>query len=154
MELQTKDPNSNPPAVGEQVPGAYPIQQPWQPTAYPTQPQPQAAGQPPPALAGQTVVTAQPVGTTYVTMPMQVFSPEPRAMQCTNCGKNITTETRKANGAAVWVVVGWICLMTIWCCMWPFAFIPLCMPSLKDTIHSCPECKFILGKHSPGGASL
>jgi lipopolysaccharide-induced tumor necrosis factor-alpha factor len=94
------------------------------------------------------------MGTTYVTVPMQMFSQDPRVMQCTNCGKNITTETTKANGAAVWVAAGYICFVTVWCCMCPFALIPFCIPSLKDTVHSCPECKFTLGKYSPGGAGL
>ncbi|XP_022092619.1 lipopolysaccharide-induced tumor necrosis factor-alpha factor homolog isoform X2 [Acanthaster planci] len=167
MELETKDPN--PPAVGgqQQMPTAYPQEQPLAypsqaPPAYSTLHQPYGPGQPvvvthpgvpqPSAPDGPTVTLPPPEGTTYVTVPMQMFPSEPRIMQCTSCGKNITTEIQKENGDAVWVMVIWICLVTVWCCLWPLAFIPCCIPSLKDTVHSCPECKCTLGKHSPGGA--
>ncbi|XP_038065685.1 tyrosine-protein phosphatase non-receptor type 23-like [Patiria miniata] len=142
------------PAQPGPQPGGYPAQPGPQPVGYPVQAQPQPLG---PGQAGQpqgTVVITQPAATTFVTVPTQRFTSLPQIMQCTNCHKTVTTETPKEIGAAVWVIVGWICLVTVWFCFCFLAFIPFCIPSLKDTVHTCPECKFTLGKHSTAGGGI
>jgi lipopolysaccharide-induced tumor necrosis factor-alpha factor len=48
------------------------------------------------------------------------------------------------------MVVGIICLVGLF--IFPFillgcCFIPLCIPSLKDVTHSCPNCNKVLGNY-------
>ncbi|XP_072022696.1 uncharacterized protein [Amphiura filiformis] len=141
-QIQEMPPEPPPPAY---YPPAQP--QPLQPgytqapAAYPP---PQHQQQYPPPHAQQTtvVVTHQPGGAGYVSSAVTRYGDHPVPVECTYCRHRVTTVVVQEKGTMVWLMVGIICLLGFWlgCCL-----IPLCIPSLNDSIHSCPNCKSVVG---------
>ncbi|XP_022092683.1 lipopolysaccharide-induced tumor necrosis factor-alpha factor homolog [Acanthaster planci] len=131
----------------EQVPPPYSQQGPY--------PQPAPVPAPAPVITGQPLPQQQQPGAQWhqqqptavvVNVPVR-FTAFPMTMQCPNCGNSITTETKKQNGIATWLTVGAMCLFFFGCLLCPLGLIGFCIPALKDTIHTCPVCKFTLGSH-------
>lgn len=121
---------------------SYPVQQmpPQQdpPPPYQTGPQ-----QPPPV-----VVTTQPVP--MYTNPARMFRDVPVPVKCMYCSADIVTATSFETGMLTWLACGMILLIglgipLLWlgCC-----FIPFCIPSLKDVIHTCPNCNQMVGRYN------
>ncbi|XP_071130198.1 LITAF domain-containing protein-like [Mytilus edulis] len=104
------------------------------------QPYDQGYGQPTGYGQSGTVVITQPV--TTITTRMAEF---PVNMTCPACQKNIITGTRKEIGTMTWLACLGLCLVgcNIGCC-----FIPFCVDSCKDTVHDCPSCQTVVGKHN------
>ncbi|XP_065051612.1 lipopolysaccharide-induced tumor necrosis factor-alpha factor homolog [Rhopilema esculentum] len=74
----------------------------------------------------------------------QVNTPFPANITCTNCKANVITEVSYKNGTMTYLMAGGMCLAGLWlgCC-----FIPFCCNRFKDIIHTCPNCKAIVGFH-------
>merc|ERR1711874_21541 len=98
-------------------------------------PAPQYGMSPPPPPYGTVL---EPV---VVSAPQ--FGKVPVMTTCGNCQANITTETITETSAVAWMSAAFLC-----CFCWPFACVPLCMSSLKDVTHRCPNCKNVVGKHT------
>ncbi|KAI8895133.1 LITAF-like zinc ribbon domain-containing protein [Globomyces pollinis-pini] len=62
---------------------------------------------------------------------------------CPFCHQRGTTVTQKDLGFAAWLVAGGLCFLGCICC----APVALCVDSLKDTQHMCPNCKAIIGEN-------
>jgi len=76
-----------------------------------------------------------------VPSPLQVGR-DPVSLTCPHCQANITTDIRVEAGTVAWVSAGFLCAMS--CCL--LAWLPLCMPSLKDVTHRCPNCNALIGR--------
>merc|ERR1711936_927348 len=74
-----------------------------------------------------------------VPSPLQVGR-DPVSLTCPHCQANITTDIRVEAGTVAWVSAGFLCAMS--CCL--LAWLPLCMPSLKDVTHRCPNCNALI----------
>ncbi|XP_033630669.1 cell death-inducing p53-target protein 1 homolog [Asterias rubens] len=140
--------------------GAYPMQPPQQ-GAYPMQPPPQEGYPMQPPQQGDYPMNPPPVYTAAAqpvpgSVPPPVppgyantlvirpnFSVLPCTMNCPNCNNLVTTVTHKEIGLMVWLMVGGMILVGLWlgCCL-----IPFCIDGIKDTVHTCPNCKHTLGK--------
>uniref|UniRef100_A0A914DTQ9 LITAF domain-containing protein n=1 Tax=Acrobeloides nanus TaxID=290746 RepID=A0A914DTQ9_9BILA len=68
------------------------------------------------------------------------FGSKPEYVQCTACGRSVTTRVAHEIGLMTWVVclfcIVWICFL--WVCLCNFT---------KDVVHYCPECNHRLGKY-------
>merc|ERR1711971_862271 len=103
------------------------------PSPYPVLQQPPGQGLAPPIIQ---------------TSPRILFGPDSVTTVCPNCQANITTDTKSEVGVFAAVAAGSLCAMGfcgILC--WLCAPIPLCMGSLKDVTHSCPNCHALVGKY-------
>jgi len=148
--------NAPPPAYppGGQYPdpnAAYPPPQGNQPPPQGYQPpppgyggQPPAYGQPgaPPPAPGYA---QQPGATVVIHQPQQMFREAPVVMACPHCRANITTSLTYENGTITWLAAGGLCFIGCWlgCCL-----IPLCVDSLKDVKHYCPNCNKMVGSYN------
>ncbi|XP_019635458.1 PREDICTED: lipopolysaccharide-induced tumor necrosis factor-alpha factor homolog [Branchiostoma belcheri] len=148
-----------PPPYPGQDPGQSGAQIPGQPVGYEPQPgQPageyvQPPGQPmvypgmgPPVPPGATVFVRQ---VPVIPPDHPTRSKDPVRMTCPTCQQNIETTITREIGLFTWLAVGFIFLMgfalpLFWlgCC-----FIPMCIPSCKDTRHTCPNCDTHLGTY-------
>merc|ERR1711874_451531 len=102
-------------------------------------PPPQYDQNPPPPQYGTSL---EPVVVLQSPRPPQLGK-DPVRTTCGNCQANITTETTTETSAVAWMSAAFLC-----CVCWPCAWVPLCMGSLKDVTHRCPNCKNIVGKHT------
>lgn len=71
------------------------------------------------------------------------FGRYPLQMRCPQCQADIVTSTDLELGTFAWCM----CVLIACFWLWPFCFIALCIDSLKDVIHSCPNCKKELGRY-------
>ncbi|PAA68328.1 hypothetical protein BOX15_Mlig017457g1 [Macrostomum lignano] len=148
-----------PPDHNQPPPGYYPPppqQQSYPPQqqGYPPQQQgypPQQQGYPPLQYGGYQPApqTQQPqVQVVTVSTSPTVFRDVPINIPCQHCQQVVTSRIEFENGLLVWLLVGAICFFGIplflflGCC-----FIPLCIPSLKDVGHFCPNCNRKLGTY-------
>jgi lipopolysaccharide-induced tumor necrosis factor-alpha factor len=156
-----------PPPAGQ---AQYPVQQGQYPPpnqgAYPTQQQPYPAGQqpypgqqvqqpypgqqpyPPPTGPGYAGGAGQQQSTIIVAVPTLTvqhgaFSNSPMQTTCPSCHATVLTSVSHEVGAMAWVIFAVLCLVGCWIC----AFIPFCVDDCKDTVHSCPNCNAIIGRH-------
>ena len=61
---------------------------------------------------------------------------------CPNCGKqNITTMTRTKPTGGTWIGV-----LAGFVIFWPLFWLPLCIRSMKQTNHHCPNCRTKVGR--------
>ena len=66
----------------------------------------------------------------------------PVSMTCPNCHEKIVIATISEISPIAWIIFGILCLTVVGIyCSW----VPLCMGSLRDVIHTCPNCKVFLG---------
>ncbi|XP_022092590.1 cell death-inducing p53-target protein 1 homolog isoform X2 [Acanthaster planci] len=114
---------------------------------WPQQPIPQPA--PGPAGTGwqQPAPVMQQPQSAFVTLSPGTFTALPTAMQCPHCGNSITTKTEKQVGSGVWATAAIMCFIGFFFLVCCIGLIPFCIPSLMDTVHSCPVCKKVLGTH-------
>ncbi|GFT94301.1 hypothetical protein NPIL_607731 [Nephila pilipes] len=70
------------------------------------------------------------------------FGRDPAALVCKNCGQFIVTEISRHNGVCSFFTV----LVSLFLCT-PCAWLPLIVPTCKDTLHTCPNCGAIIGIH-------
>lgn len=148
-----------PSAFGQAPPPAqpfYPQQQGQMPPPPSYDGHQQQYGQPPsqypqqPGFVGGPAVTSQPMGQPTQTVihvsgrAQQRYGDQPVSMICPNCGQNITTSTYKVTSVVQWAAAGGLLVVGCWlgCCL-----IPLCIDSLQDVKHSCPNCKAYLGMY-------
>merc|ERR1712211_12726 len=75
--------------------------------------------------------------------PQIMFDRDPVTTTCRNCGNNITTSVHTETGVIAWITAGVCCALGCWlgCCC-----IPLCMDSMKDATHQCPNCNAVVGR--------
>ena len=79
---------------------------------------------------------------TYRTAPViPVFGRNPQNHQCQYCGCNIVTEVTYEMGSGSWLICLGAFLVTGCCCC-----IPCCFDDLKDAVHTCPNCKRMVGR--------
>jgi len=153
-----------PPAYQPPMQGGFQPQQPMQDGYQPQQQPPNGAvyyQQPPPGYQGpyppQAVAmpVGAPMGTTTTTVYVQQLEPavivpgplylrdRPVAIVCPYCGARGMTQIDYEPGACTWLSVGGCVLCGLWlgCCL-----IPLCVDSLKDVVHYCPNCHHHVGK--------
>jgi lipopolysaccharide-induced tumor necrosis factor-alpha factor len=67
----------------------------------------------------------------------------PTETDCHYCHAHIHTQVTYESGALTWlmcILIGFLCIC--------FAWIPFVVDSLKDAVHSCPNCKQVIGKYS------
>ncbi|XP_071126345.1 lipopolysaccharide-induced tumor necrosis factor-alpha factor homolog isoform X1 [Mytilus edulis] len=86
--------------------------------------------------------------TVVITSPAMLgpqFREVPVRTQCPACQADIMTSTRYETGTLTWISIGALCLFGCWlgCCL-----IPLCVDPCKDVVHSCPNCKQMVGKYN------
>ncbi|XP_072038930.1 lipopolysaccharide-induced tumor necrosis factor-alpha factor homolog [Amphiura filiformis] len=92
---------------------------------------------------GATTVTQQPARTITV---VNIFSDQPADLQCPNCQQMVTTEVSHKAGTLAWLVclsmfmVGFFLLIP-----WFICWLPFCIDSAKDIVHTCPRCRHVLG---------
>ncbi|XP_062582416.1 LITAF domain-containing protein-like [Saccostrea cucullata] len=107
------------------------------PESYPSQPgYPQNYT----AQVQHNVVIAQPMG--YPGGVLK-FGRYPLQIKCPNCQADIVTGTTTEIGTFAWCM----CVLIACFWLWPFCFIALCIDSLKDVVHTCPNCKKELGRY-------
>lgn len=127
-------------------PGGYPPQGP--PPGYPPQGQP-PQGYPPqqPGYPQQqqhhttnqtTVITAQPAIMSAVAIRFHEF---PVALTCPSCRAQIVSCVHYDVGTMAWLLCAIMFIFSCWIC----CFIPFCVDSCKDAIHTCPNCSVTLG---------
>lgn len=88
-----------------------------------------------------TVIVTTP---TVVVQRNGIFGDSPLTTTCPSCMNNITTSVTHEVGAMTWIIFAVLCILGCWLC----AFIPFCVPSCKDAVHSCPNCRAVIGRHS------
>jgi len=62
---------------------------------------------------------------------------------CHVCHTQQVTRVTHKTGTLTIIVVLILCLLGLW----PCALIPLCVPALQDTVHTCPNCNTQVGVH-------
>nr|XP_061844135.1 cell death-inducing p53-target protein 1 homolog [Nerophis lumbriciformis] len=77
------------------------------------------------------------------TAPQNLLTDLPGQVTCSNCHTHCITRTRYKTGTLTWIIVITLLLL----CLWPFAFIPLCIDTFKDVEHSCSTCGTVLHVH-------
>ncbi|CAF0882384.1 unnamed protein product [Adineta ricciae] len=111
-------------------PAGYPMN-PGMPT--PNQPPYYNTPVPPPVPIIQPVRVVQPMG----------FGHMPQAAQCSACRQQIVTNVRYECGGGTWLFAFLICIFggVLGCC-----FIPFCVSSCQDAVHTCPACQAPVGR--------
>ncbi|XP_022341660.1 LITAF domain-containing protein-like [Crassostrea virginica] len=108
----------------------------------PPPPPPSYSG-PPPPYSGQTtsavVVTQQ---TPFVAV--QLFRETPVRLKCQYCSSEVITSTSYETGTITWLACAITAFVGCWlgCC-----FIPFCVDGCKDVVHTCPNCRQVLGRY-------
>lgn len=71
-----------------------------------------------------------------------IFGKSPVSMQCPYCQEDISTSVMHQPGTVTWLAIGGLLALCCWagCCL-----IPLYIDRLKDTLHTCPNCRRKLG---------
>ncbi|CAF1058116.1 unnamed protein product [Adineta steineri] len=69
----------------------------------------------------------------------------PQATQCPSCRQQIITSVRYENGGSTWAISFLICILGgfLGCC-----FIPFCVTSCQDAVHTCPSCHAHIGRRT------
>ncbi len=69
----------------------------------------------------------------------------PQITNCLSCQQQIVTIVRYEPGGATWLIALLICLFGgfLGCC-----FIPFCVSSCQDAVHSCPSCGRQIGRRN------
>ena len=70
------------------------------------------------------------------------FSDFPVSMVCPHCRNQVVTVVSYEPGNLTWLACFGLFFFTL-CCFW----IPFCIKSMKDVVHRCPRCGFVLGKY-------
>lgn len=98
----------------------------------------------PPPYTQDGMTTQQPQRIVHVVQQNILYGPNPVQVTCPNCSASITSATTEETGVIAWVMAGGLCLVGCWlgCCL-----IPLCVDSLKDVTHTCPNCQAFLGRY-------
>lgn len=76
---------------------------------------------------------------------VQHFRDTPMRMNCPSCKADIITSTNYEVGTLTWVIAGVIFLVG---CVGGCCLIPFCMDGCKDVIHTCPNCRQIIGRYN------
>jgi len=118
---------------------------------YPQVPPAEYPSGPPPSYTPQAPVGppagVQPVIQTVVIQAPR-FGRDPVRTTCSNCRQEVTTTTIEETGVMAYVAAGIICVLGCWC---GCCLIPFCMDSMKDVLHTCPNCNAKMGKYKGGG---
>ncbi|XP_032834577.1 lipopolysaccharide-induced tumor necrosis factor-alpha factor homolog [Petromyzon marinus] len=123
-------PMQQPPAYAGQEGSNNPAPMQGATTVYMTQP-------------SATVVQLPPVSTTttgLVVVQHQPTSFNPVTTTCPSCRQMVQTETSTQPGLLTWLIMGGLCLVGLWLCVW----IPLVVDSCKDVEHRCANCKMYI----------
>jgi len=134
----------------------YPPQEaPYPPQGAPYPPQgkvypPQGTPYPPGPAAGvvpnaprPVVVVEQPVITV-----VNNLGSDPARVTCPNCRESVVTSISTETSALGWLIGLGLCVIgCIPCCLIPC----MCMDSMQNVTHTCPNCNTFLGRYSPGG---
>ncbi|KAL0482893.1 lipopolysaccharide-induced tumor necrosis factor LITAF [Acrasis kona] len=102
---------------------------------------PQQQQQYPPQQQQFVGVSPQASNVTYVVTNQNSFGTTPCAFTCSNCGYQGQTYTSTEVGAFAILMALVLFVLGFWCCCW----IPLVLDGCKDTSHSCPQCKRVVG---------
>ncbi|KAI8895670.1 LITAF-like zinc ribbon domain-containing protein [Globomyces pollinis-pini] len=89
-------------------------------------------------IAAPATISAQPLGTD----PMNItFGSKSQAITCPHCHEYAMTTVEKTVGACT-------LLSSCCCCLfcWPCVCVPCCIDDLKDSTHSCSNCKKEVGQ--------
>lgn len=113
----------------------------------PTVPQYGVQYQQPPPNYGQSQAAPQ-VTVVMNSQSQGVLGPNPCMYYCPNCKENVMTKCKVESSSMAWVV----CLVlfaTGFCFLipWFICWIPLCMDSMRDTVHHCSKCNTKLGTY-------
>merc|ERR1712062_566080 len=79
----------------------------------------------------------------FVANPPLEYGKVPVTTTCPHCRAMVTTSVSVGTGTMAWVTAGILCALS--CCL--VAWIPLCMNSLKDATHRCPNCNSVIGRY-------
>lgn len=74
---------------------------------------------------------------------LTMFYRDPVTTVCPNCRASITTSVAIETGTVAWISAGILCAIGLCLC----APIPLCLGSMKDAIHRCPNCNAVVGRY-------
>ncbi|XP_065890207.1 lipopolysaccharide-induced tumor necrosis factor-alpha factor homolog [Dysidea avara] len=103
--------------------------------------QPPAQQAPPQSTNNTTVVVAQqPTTSTVVNT---TFGDSPMSYNCHVCKTQQVTRVTHKVGTMTILIVIILCVLGLW----PCALIPLCVPALQDSVHTCPNCNTEVGVH-------
>jgi lipopolysaccharide-induced tumor necrosis factor-alpha factor len=127
------DPNAPPIYASGSTTVVYGGQPPYPQQGYPAQPYPQQQQ--------QVYVATQP--TVVVTSNVVRFGSSPVQMVCPYCKNTVVTSTHYDTGAMVWLVCLALFFFTF-CCF----FIAFLINDLKDVVHTCPNCRNVVGRCS------
>jgi len=65
-------------------------------------------------------------------------------VKCPHCGKRVDSKISFENNDLTWG-----CCIILWCITCIFCFLPICLNTLKDCVHFCPECKREIARNKP-----
>ncbi|ELP91397.1 hypothetical protein EIN_154740 [Entamoeba invadens IP1] len=128
-----------------QIQPTQPPMQPTPPTQIPYQqqyqPQPPQQYQQPITVGTAPQVQTQGAPISFGHMPQQVV--------CPNCQQTVLTTVKYENGVFSYLMCILICFFTSFfgCCCIGLIF--LCIPLVQTAVHSCPECKRVIGMQQP-----
>lgn len=129
------------------------IEQPVMAEPVISNPQPYKSGSPLPvkvveiskeAQAPQANVSQAPqaaIAQPYILSIPGTFGELPISCTCPTCHEPITTQVHHENGTLTWLLCVILCIFTLIC-----FFIPFLINSLKDIVHTCPNCHNVVGK--------
>ncbi|RUS80838.1 hypothetical protein EGW08_011393 [Elysia chlorotica] len=87
-----------------------------------------------------TVAVTQP--TLAVT---QMFRELPVRCKCPHCQADVQTGTHYETGTLTWILCAVIFIVGFFC---GCCFIPFCIDSAKDVVHTCPSCRQQIGRYN------
>ncbi|OQV19783.1 hypothetical protein BV898_06057 [Hypsibius exemplaris] len=74
----------------------------------------------------------------------RLMGPDPMQGRCPSCGQSIVTHIDYEVGSHAQTLMCLFCFFGGLFCCW----IPLCVPSMQDVVHSCPNCQYPLGRYN------